>query len=635
MIEAVQIQKYYGIEPVLTDVNLMIGPGEKIGIVGRNGAGKTTLVNILTGEDADFKGTRRLTEHETIAYVRQSFAESGCTALEYMIADAAQQRLRLQELEESMASADGKKLERILEEYGELRAAYDAGNGDDAESRALAFLANISLEDRAYTPVELLSGGERNVLAMGRALLARPDVLFLDEPGNHLDAWGLAWLEDFIRSYPGAVVVISHNRYLMDRVCTRIVEIENGKASSYTGNYSAYRIERLRNAVSGEMAWRADQKKIERLEALVKRFEEIARRTADPAWGKRLHARRTHLEKTKENSAEKPVNPVSSFAVEFGAEASRADIALKVSGVTCGFGNRVLFADANFIIRTGERVALVGPNGSGKTTFIREILRRSGEGDRSVLIGPSLTVAYCSQHGETLDPESTVVDAFYRSGAKTLDEAWKTLSRFLFGRDSLEQKIGSLSGGELNRLQLALAMFRKADFLILDEPTNHLDIAACEAVEDALSDFAGTILAVSHDRYFLDRIATAVLEIDNQAITGWDGNFSEFWYARYGTSIHFAPGKKRPDDRRTPDAGKAAGTGKTGGDTKATGKQKAAPAQSAEIERRIVALEDEKRMTEKAMGDAYSAGSLAKARDLGAKLSRLAREIERLYDSWE
>jgi ATP-binding cassette subfamily F protein 3 len=624
MIEALQIQKYYGMEPVLTDVNVRIGAGEKIGIVGRNGAGKTTLVNILTGNDPDFQGTRRVTERETIAYVRQTFPDTGCTALEYMVADAAETRAKLRSMEDAMGIADGKKLERILDEYGELRAAYDASDGEEAEDRAMAFLANIGLDGRAETPVELLSGGEKNVLAMGRALLARPDVLFLDEPGNHLDAWGLAWLEDCIRSYPGAVVVISHNRYLMDRACGRIVEIENGRATSYTGNYSAYRIERLRNAVSGEMAWRADQKKIERLEALVKRFEEIARRTADPAWGKRLRARRTHLEKTKESAAEKPVNPVSSFAVEFATEASRADLALKVTDLTCAFGDRVLFSGASFAVRTGGRVALVGANGSGKTTCIREILRRAGEGDRSVMIGPSMKVAYCSQHAETLDPASTVAGAFYAAGAKTLDEAWKTLSRFLFARNSLDQKIGSLSGGELNRLQLALAMHAKANFLILDEPTNHLDIAACEAIEDALSDYAGTILAVSHDRYFLDRIATAVLEIDAGSIVEWDGNFSEFWFARHGSGIHFTHGAKTP----------GSGVGKKGGETGAPKKTTTSSPAPAEIERRIVALEAEKKQAEAAMGEAYSAGNLEKARNLGGKLARLTREIERLYESW-
>lgn len=604
MIEAIQIQKHYGSETILKDVTVRIAKGDKVGVVGKNGAGKTTLVRILTGEDTDFSGTLKRTENETVGYVAQHFPASDISALEYMVEHFTQTRERLRGLEERMTRTDGKELARVLEEYGELRSAYDSLSGDEAEDRALTYLETLKLDACADTPLSSLSGGERNILAMGRALLARPDVLILDEPGNHLDIWGLAWLEQFIREYQGAVIVISHNRYLLDRVCSRIVDIERGKATSFTGNYSAWRIDKLRNTVAGEMAYRADEKKIARLEALVKRFEEIARRTADPAWGRRLHSRRTHLEKTKENAREKPANPVASFSVSFETEASKADIALKTAGLSCAFGDRVLFSGVSLTIRTGERIALVGANGSGKSTFIREVLRLHEAQDPSVFIGPSMNIAWCSQHGEGLVAGKTVFDECVRAGSKTFEEAWKILSRFLFTRDSLAQKTETLSGGERNKLQLALAVIRKANFLILDEPTNHLDIASCEAIEDALQDFAGTILAVSHDRYFLDRIATGVLEIAEGKITSWEGNFSEFWFARYGK----APESPiRTVGQKTLDSS---------------------------IEKRIVALESEKKELETAMGKAYTEGNLDKARALGAKLARAGREIERLYAQW-
>lgn len=631
MIEAVNITKHYGADAVLSGADVRIAPGEKVGIVGRNGAGKTTLVRILAGEDEDFNGTVRRGGGDTLACVPQHFPVKDMTAIEYMVEPVAVQRRELAALEEEMASAEGRELERVLTAYGDLRTEYDAGPGDEAESRALGYLEGLSLGASAETPLAALSGGERNILALGRALLSRPDVLVLDEPGNHLDMWGLAWLEQFVREYPGAVIVISHNRYLLDRICSRIIEVDAGKTASFTGNYSAYRIDKLRSAVSGEMAARADEKKIARLEAVVKKFVDIARRTADPAWGRRLRARRTHLEKTKESAREKPKNPVASFSVSFDTDASRANIALKVTDLSCAFGERVLFKDVSLTIGTGERVALVGANGSGKSTFLREVLKRHAAQDPSVFIGPSMNVAYCSQHADGLDRTATILDVCIDAGAKTAEDARKAVAPFLFTRESLGQTIGSLSGGELNRLQLALAGLRKANFLILDEPTNHLDIPACEAIEEALLDFAGTILVVSHDRYFLDRIATRVLEIDEETITSWDGNFSEFWFERYGTDVSRPIRTAGGNQKRRVESGTPAGD-KLGRDVKAHGAKTAIPDAT---EQRIMALEAEQRQLESRMAAAYTEGDLTQARTLGTKLDRTRREIERLYDAWE
>lgn len=627
MIDAINIRKHYGSDPVLEGINLRIGSSDKIGIVGKNGSGKTTLVRILAGEDNDFDGAVRKNEECRIAYVRQAFPVSQATAVEYMIEPFLARRDELARLESEMATSAGRALDAVLVRYGEARSQYDAEMGDGAEERAIRYLSGIGLDDRADTPVSVLSGGERNALALGRALVARPDVLFLDEPGNHLDIWGLAWLEGFIREYPGAVVVVSHNRYLLDRVASRIVEVDSGSATGYSGNYSAYRLERLRTAVSGEMAWKADEKKIARLEEVVRRFEEIARRTADPAWGRRLRARRTHLEKTKEGAARRPDAPDESFSISFSTQASRADFALRATGITCGFEGKNLFENASLDIKTGERVALVGENGSGKTTLLTELLRRAREGDRSVMIGPSMSVSYCSQHGEGLSPEETVFEACQRVGAKTEDDAWKALSRFLFRREVLSRAVGTLSGGETNRLQLSLAIIARSNFLILDEPTNHLDIAACEAVEDALVDYDGTILVVSHDRYFLDRIATRVVEIDGGTLVEWEGNFSEFWLSRYGSAVQSPRKPTRADTAeraRAPSASARGGAPENakGGST------------NADIEARIIALESEQRSVESAMGAEYASGNLAKARTLGSRLATVTREIERLYERW-
>jgi ATP-binding cassette subfamily F protein 3 len=552
-----------------------------------------------------------------------------------------------------MASAEGKKLDAILARYGELRERYERTGGDEAEDRAGRYLEGLGLGERANVDVASLSGGEKNVLALARAIAARPELLVLDEPGNHLDFWGLTWLEGFIREYPGAVLIVSHNRYLLDRTVSRVIEIEGGKAVSYTGNYSAYRIERLRKAVAGGMAYRADMKKIERLEELVKRFEIIARAHPDPKWGRRLRARKTQLEKTRENARDKPVNPDASFSVSFAGEKSRADRALTVTDFSCavgeGAGARALLEEVSLAIEPGERIALVGRNGSGKTTFLDAIIREGSRGNPLVRIGPSMTVAYVTQHGDRLDPEATLFDACLAAGLKNADEAGKALSRFLFPRESLPRKIGSLSGGELNRLQLALAAIARANFLILDEPTNHLDIASCEAIEDAIAEFEGTILVVSHDRFFLDRVATRIVEIEDRDFVEHDGNFSEFWYRKYGSRgiSPFASGRAATAEgraatiARTRDGSKP--VGENGESARARpdsagrngAKDAKGSAKNAEaIEKRIVALEQERERLERELTAAYGAGDLKKARDLGSSLAETGTLIERLYAEW-
>ncbi len=624
MIDIREIKKDFAGTVILDGVSARIARNEKVGLIGRNGCGKTTLLRILAGDDGDYSGVVARTGGVMIETVHQRFPEFAGTALDFVSEPVRLLARELARLETEMASAEGKKLDAILASYGELRAEYDRAGGEEAEDRASRYLEGLGLGERSAVSVSCLSGGEKNVLALARAIARRPDLLVLDEPGNHLDFWGLTWLEGFIRDYQGSVLVVSHNRYLLDRTVSRIIEIDGGKAGSFTGNYSAYRIEKLRKTVAGGMAWKADMKKLERLEALVKRFEVIARAHPDPKWGRRLRARKTQLEKTRERSAERPDAPDESFSVSFPGERSRADYALRVEDFSCSAGTLVLIEGATLTIEPGERVALVGRNGSGKTTFLDAILRESAGGNPAVRIGPSMKVAYVTQHGESLARGATLLDECLAAGSKTADEAWKAISRFLFPREALERTIGTLSGGELNRFQLALAAIARANFLILDEPTNHLDIASCEAVEEAIAEFDGTVLVVSHDRYFLDRVATRVIEIDERAFVEYDGNFSEFWYRKYGWRgiTPFAGGKQTRE--RASDGefrARQIARAKTGTRPDAT-------------EKRIVALEAERERLEKELTGAYESGDLKKARALGGTLAETGKLIEQLYDEW-
>lgn len=629
LIEAKNIRKDYGGNVVLAGVDFRMDEGEKVGLVGRNGSGKSTLLRILCGQDDDYTGSCILAANRRIALVPQDFPDFAGTAVEFVAAEARDLRARLRGLEEQMA--DPISADRALAEYGRLREVYDRMDGDGAEDRAERFLESAGLAGAARKPTGVLSGGERNVLALARALNLKPDLLILDEPGNHLDIWGLAWLEAFLAGIPQGVLIVSHNRYLLDRAVTRTVELEGGKAASYAGGWSAYRMERLRKNAAQGMDWKADQKKLGRLEELVKRFELIARSRPDPAWGRRLRARRTQLERARRDAVAKPEADSRRMDLDFSAEVSKADIAIAVSGYRKILPDgRVLFDGAELLVRSGERVALVGPNGSGKTTLLTELVEKGSWDDPVLRIGPSFTVGWCPQHQEIFKPDRTVREEFLRLRPVTEDEVSALLRRFLFGREALDKKIGSLSGGERNRLQLARAIFLKADLLILDEPTNHLDIPAREVIEEALGDFKGTLIIVSHDRYLLDQVADRIVEIDGDgALVSWNGNFSEFWFRAYGTAGATLR-KGGVSARDMEDRGRVLRQTKTRNRTARNGAEN----DRADLEQRIQRLETERSILEHRSADAFKAGDYKTARRLGNELAELTGRIEELYGRW-
>ena len=508
ILEAHELSKHYTSQPILEGISFKLKQGEKVGLVGENGCGKSTLLKMIAGLEAPTNGALTRARNTVIGYLAQELEyTAGNTVYQELLGVFAGLRAlggRLEGLQRALAAPGLGALaqQRLLDQYGPLA-------------------------DQRDCPVEALSGGEKNLLALARILLQAPDLLLLEEPANHLDFAGLEWLEDFLSAYPCAVLLVSHNRYLLDRVVGRILEIEDRRLSSYPGNYTAYRAQKHEKLLAQQAAYQAQQKEIHRLEAMIARFEQWGRISDNPQHARRARNKQRlidHMDKVDRPQFERPrIEP------RFTAPGKGGKIALELRGYSRELGGRLLFSGVDLHIGYGERVGLLGANGSGKSTLFRDIVAQAAWDHPVLRIGPQVRLGYFAQEHETLDPERTVMGQMLEQRGLSRDRAFQLLSRFLFRWEELEQRVGSLSGGQKSRLQLARLMAAQVNFLLLDEPTNHLDIFSCERVEEALEAFAGTVLVISHDRYFLDRMVERIVEVDNPSLKDYPGNFTEYW----------------------------------------------------------------------------------------------------------
>lgn len=631
------VAKEYSTQQVLRGVNFQISAGQKLGLIGPNGSGKTTLIRIILGQENPSDGSVALSPGARIGYVPQIVNfEKDQSVEEFILADYLRSHDGLRRQEEALAQAQGAEVDRALKNYQRARDEYDHQFGDRYPQRVMEMLSALGLEGQIKQKVQALSGGEKNVLSLTQALLAEPNLLILDEPGNHLDFLGLAWLERFLIEFRGAVLIVSHNRYLLDRVVNGILALEGGRVRYYGGNYSESQETRLQELLAQQADYNANQKRLERLEKAVKKFADIARDHSNPKWGKLLRSRRTQLTRAQADAVEKPVFGQRTIRPEFAAEATRGDIALAVRDYTRGFGERTLLENAELDMACGERLALVGPNGSGKTTLLRDIVR-TGSWENPVLrVGPSLTIGFLAQEQEELESDHTILEELTRLPNVGEKLAISMLARFLFRADQTWKKVRELSGGERNRLQLARLMLLKPNFLILDEPTNHLDIQTCEAVEEALAEFEGTLLVVSHDRYFLDKIVNKVAEVRDRKLHPYDGNFTNFWYTRQEedpgltgrinqrhrirAEVKTEPPKEKPSRPRSPQPRPE--------------KPKKSPKAILDLESRILELEENKTRLEAQVAQAFTAGNHQEGTRLSLELQEIQDQIARCYDEW-
>ena len=524
------VQKSFGTNEVLRDASLTLQDGERMGLVGVNGCGKSTLMKIIAGIESSDGGTITMQKGLKLGYLAQQ-GEVGenrtvLEELESVFDPVVAMEQQLRDLEQQMAEvgSDETMLRRLGSQYDQLTREFERRNGYGWRSTVQGVLAGLGFrKEQQGQLASLLSGGERTRLCLGRMLLTEPDLLLLDEPTNHLDLKSIAWLEDYLRSYKGAVLLISHDRYFMDHVCDRMCELLLGATECYDGNYTQYMEQRTERFEIRMKAYELQQKEIARQEAIIARYRQFNREKSI----RLAESREKRLEKIER--LEKPKDE-SAIRFKFDIRRRTGEDVLMVEELKKGFDERVLFDHVKMHLRAGDRIALIGDNGVGKSTLFKCLIGEQKPDNGTIRLGAGVDIGYYDQHQAGLHDNKTVLDEVW-DDFRRLDqtEVRGALGLFLFTGDEVLMPISTLSGGEKGRVALTKLMLRKDNLLLLDEPTNHLDMDSREVLEDALADFPGTILAISHDRYFINRFATKVCVLETDGIKEYLGNYDDYF----------------------------------------------------------------------------------------------------------
>ena len=625
-----EITKAYGAQEVLRAVTFQINPGEHVGLVGRNGAGKTTILRLITGAETPDNGEiERLRGFRYGALAQQVDFRGEQTVIDSALEvfeKLSALETKMRELEHAMTENSGAELDRVMHEYSEAQQAYEHDGGFSYHARAEAVLLGLGFtKDEFGRRAENLSGGEKNRLGLARLLLLEPDILLLDEPTNHLDVEAVEWLEEFLSNYKSAYLIISHDRFFLDHTVNRVLDLENGRVESYRGNYSAYLVEREERRERRQRAYEQQQE-------MIARTEDFIRRNIAGQKTKQAKSRRNFLERM-----ERLENASGAETTNFKLKpaARTGDQVLVLDKLAIGFPSKTLASNLSLLLQRGERLGIIGGNGAGKTTLLRTILGAQQPLDGELRWGTGVNIGYYDQRLLTVDERNTVIEELrgVASSAVPDGELRGFLGRFLFTGDDVFKPVTALSGGEKGRLALAKLIYSRVNVLALDEPTNHLDIASCEALEDALNDFDGTIITVSHDRYFLDRVATQILVLKKEGgekgVEYFNGGYSEFYEAH-----HRALAEKQASEavaRSAERARRGAGAAKPNADRKPKRKQPAA----SEIEAEIHVVESELAELSSLLSTEEVARDKERLFELSEKYQTLDDKLAELYSSWE
>ena len=628
------ISKSFGEKVILEDASFHIEEREKAALIGNNGAGKTTLLRIIMEEIHADAGQVVLAKDKRIGYLAQyqdvqghlSVYEELLSTKQYII--DMEERLRAMEVQ--MKNASGEELDRLMNSYTRLTHEFELENGYAYKSELMGVLNGLGFTEEDFTKqVATLSGGQKTRVALGKLLISKPDILLLDEPTNHLDMESIAWLETYLLNYPGAVFIVSHDRYFLDKVVTKVIEIDAGQVRMYAGNYSAYAEKKAQFRDAQYKAYLNQQREIKHQEAVIVRLKSFNREKSI----KRAESREKMLNKIQR--IDKPVEVQSQMRLSLEPRVVSGNDVLTVEDLAKSFPQQKLFSNISFQIKRGERVALIGNNGTGKTTMLK-ILNGLLDADAgSFSLGAKVQIGYYDQEHHVLHAEKTIFEEISDT-YPTLTETQirNMLAAFLFTGDDVFKVISSLSGGERGRVSLAKLMLSEANFLILDEPTNHLDIASKEILEEALNSYTGTVLYVSHDRYFINQTATRILDLTNQSVVNYIGDYDYYLEKKEELTEKYAPTAQEVTEEakeETPSEGKL---------TWQQQKEEQARKRKQEnelkkVEKRIEELETRDKEIDDTLVLPDVCTNVGRCAELSREKDKIQAELEELYEKWE
>ena len=626
------ISKSFGTDVIIKSCSFNIEDHEKAAIVGINGAGKSTLLKIITGIEPADTGLVTLAKDKTLGYLSQqqnlnsdnTIYDELLSVKQYILDMEAQ----LRSIENQMKSADDTALETLMKKYSDLNHEFELNNGYAYKSEITGVLKGLGFAEEDFTlNVNTLSGGQKTRVALGRLLLSKPDIILLDEPTNHLDMESISWLENYLLNYSGAVLIVAHDRYFLDKIVSKIIELDNGNATVFSGNYTDYASKKaiLRNMQLKE--YLNQQREIKHQEEVITKLKQFNREKSI----KRAESREKMLNKME--FVDKPEILNDKMDIKLEPNVISGNDVLTVDNLTKGFDGTVLFDNICFQIKRGERVALIGSNGTGKTTILKLINGIIPADSGSIYLGAKVNIGYYDQEHHVLDPDKTIFDEI-RDAYPDLNNTQirNTLAAFLFTNEDVFKYIKDLSGGERGRVSLAKLMLSNANFLILDEPTNHLDITSKEILENALNSYTGTVLFVSHDRYFINSTATRIIELANKTVVNYIGNYDYYLEKRDILTAKASPDAQlSSSDNTTKKDSKLSWQQSREEQNKLKKKQneiKKTEIRIAEIEDRLSAIDTE-------YSDPSIGSNTARLMELHNESTQLKKELDELYEHWE